>query len=91
MSGYEFSARLVLDMSSRADFMHALTYPPDNIPGWCIAGLIASVWNRSSMVPIRCGGRRLLKSIARLETFVLSSSYSAIQSWRAPSVISGLR
>ena len=42
-SGYEFSARLVPDISSRADFMHALIYPPDNIPGWCIAGLIASV------------------------------------------------
>jgi len=42
-SGYEFSARLVPDISSRADFMHALTYPPDNIPGCCIAGLIASV------------------------------------------------
>jgi integrase len=27
----------------------------------------------------------------KLETFVLSSSYSAIQSWRAPSVISGLK
>jgi len=42
-SGYEFSARLVPDISSRADFMHALTSPPDNIPGWCIAGLTASV------------------------------------------------
>jgi hypothetical protein len=42
-SGYEFSARLVPDISSRADFMHALTYSPDNIPGWCIAGLIASI------------------------------------------------
>jgi integrase len=40
---------------------------------------------------IRCGGRRSLKSIARLATFVLSSSYSAIQNWRAPSVISGSR
>ena len=28
------------------------------------------------MVPIRCGGRRLLKSIARLATFVPSSFYS---------------
>ena len=34
---------LVPDISSRADFMHAPTYPPDNIPGWCIPGLIASV------------------------------------------------
>ena len=42
-SGYEFSARLVPDISSRADFMHAPTYPPDNIPGWCTARLIASV------------------------------------------------
>ena len=41
--GYERFERLALDISSRADFMHALTYPPDNIPGWCIAGLIASV------------------------------------------------
>jgi hypothetical protein len=40
---------------------------------------------------LRCGGRRSLKSIARLGTFVLSSSYLAIQSWRAPSVISGLK
>ena len=29
-SGYEFSAGLALNISSRADFMHALTYPPDN-------------------------------------------------------------
>ena len=42
-SGYEFSARLVPEISSRADFMHAPTYPPDRIPGWCIAGLIGSV------------------------------------------------
>ena len=90
-SGYERSERPALDISSQADFMHALTYPPDNMPGWCIAGLIASVWKQSPMVPIRCGGRRSLKSIARLATFVLSSSYSAIQSWRAPSVISGLK
>jgi len=32
-----------LDISSRAGFMHALTYRLVNIPGWCIAGLIASV------------------------------------------------
>jgi hypothetical protein len=51
--GYERSERLALDISSRADFMHALTYPPDNMPGWCIAGLIASVWKKSPMVPIR--------------------------------------
>src|SRR2546429_4459485 len=29
----------------------------------------------------RCGGRRLLKSIARLATFVPSSFYSVIQNW----------
>jgi hypothetical protein len=89
--GCERSERLALDISSRANFMHALTYPPDNMPGWCIAGLIASVWKQSPMVPIRCGGRRSLRSIARLATFVLSSSSLAIQNWRAPSVISGLR
>ena len=44
-----------------------------------------------SMARTRCGGRRLLKSIARLATFVLSSFYLVIQNWRAPSVISGLR
>src|ERR1700736_4656039 len=40
--GYECSGRPALDISSRADFVHALTYPPDNMPGWCIAGLTAS-------------------------------------------------
>src|ERR1700726_1649835 len=35
--------RSALDISSRAGFMHALTYRLDNIPGRCIAGLIASV------------------------------------------------
>jgi integrase len=72
--------------------LHARPHlPTRQYAGWCIAGLIASVWKQSPMVPIRCGGRRSLKSIARLATFVLSSSYSAIQSWRAPSVISGLK
>jgi integrase len=28
---------------SRAGFIRALTYPPDNMAGWCIAGLVASV------------------------------------------------
>jgi hypothetical protein len=88
--GYECSGQRVLNIFSLADFIRALTYPPDNMPGGCIAGLIPSVWNRSSMVPIRCGGRRSLKSIASLATFVLSSC-SAIQNWRAPSVISELR
>jgi len=52
---------------------------------------IASVWNRSPMAPIRCDERRPLRSIARRGTFVLCSSFSAIQNWRAPSVISGSR
>ena len=56
-----------------------------------IAGSIASVWNRSPMAPIRCDGRRPLRSIASRGTFVLCSSFSAIQNWRAPSVISGSR
>jgi hypothetical protein len=30
--------RLALDTSSQVDFMHGLTYPPDNMPGSCIAG-----------------------------------------------------
>jgi integrase len=46
--GYERSELLALDISSRADLMHALTYPPDNMPGWCIAGLMASVWKTIS-------------------------------------------
>jgi hypothetical protein len=49
--GYERSERLALDISSRADFMHALTYPPDNMPDWCIAGLIASVGNNFLWYP----------------------------------------
>jgi hypothetical protein len=32
-SGYGCSRQLALDISSRADFMHALTYPPGNTPG----------------------------------------------------------
>ena len=36
--GYGCSGQLALDISSRADFMHALTYPTGNTPGWCIAG-----------------------------------------------------
>ena len=28
--------------------MPALTYPPDNIPGWCITGLIALAWESIS-------------------------------------------
>jgi len=31
--GYGCSGQLALDISSRADFMHALTYPPGNTPG----------------------------------------------------------
>src|SRR6202047_4456718 len=74
--GYQCSGLPVPDISSQTDFMDALTYPPDNMPGWCIAGLIASVRKHSPMVPIRCSARRSLKSIARLATVVLSSSYS---------------
>ena len=59
--GYEYSGRLALDISSRVDFMGALTYPPDNMPGWCIAGSKVSVWNRCLMVRIRCGRQRPLR------------------------------
>jgi integrase len=52
----------------------ALTYPPDSIPGWCIAGSKVSVWNRCLTVHIRCGGQRPLRSIARLATCALSNS-----------------
>jgi len=31
--GYGCSGQLALDISSRADFMHALIYPPGNTPG----------------------------------------------------------
>lgn len=44
-SGYDRSGRPALDISSPADCMQTLTYPPDNILDWCTAGLIASVWN----------------------------------------------
>src|ERR1700675_1137889 len=74
--GYQCSGLRVPDISSQADLMDALTYPPDNMPGWCIAWLIASVWKHSPMVPIRCSAPRSLKYIASLATSVLSSSYS---------------
>ena len=32
-SGYQCSGRPALDISSRADFMQVLTYPPANMPG----------------------------------------------------------
>ena len=40
--GYQSFGPLAPDISSQVDFMQGLTYPPANMPGWCIAGLKAS-------------------------------------------------
>jgi len=40
--GYQCFGPLAPDISSQVDFMQGLTYPPANMPGWCIAGLKAS-------------------------------------------------
>ena len=44
--GYQCSGPPVPDISSQVDFMQVLTYPPANMPGWCIAGSKASAWSR---------------------------------------------
>jgi hypothetical protein len=56
--GYQYYGLPVPDISSQADFMQALTYPPANMPGWCIAGLKASAWSRPFMARTRCGVQR---------------------------------
>ncbi|MEH2561474.1 integrase [Bradyrhizobium sp. AZCC 2289] len=48
--------------------LQGLTYPPANMPGWCIAGLKASAWNRPLMARTRCGARRPPRSIERPAT-----------------------
>src|SRR5258707_8977921 len=45
--GYQCSARPVPVISSQVDFMQVRTYPPANMPAWCVAGLKASDWSRS--------------------------------------------
>ena len=92
----ERSGPLVVDIYSQViysqvAFTPALTYPHDNTPDLCIAGLTALAWNRSPMARIRCAAPRPPRSIVKPATSGRFSSFSATRSWRALFDILGLR
>jgi hypothetical protein len=68
--GYQCSARPVPVISSQVDFMQVLTYPPANMPGWCVAGLKASDWRLPGQ---RAGAADLITAFGRLASSAICS------------------